>query len=73
LLARRLTAFPNSSCLLGLVIFLAMNCYVQYDTDTTIHLMQDMESQVFVVKNAMHAEASSLFGNPHYVADALDA
>jgi hypothetical protein len=32
-----------------------------------------MESQVFVVKNAMNAEASSSFDNPHYVADALDA
>jgi hypothetical protein len=32
-----------------------------------------MEREVFVVKNAAHAEASSLFGHPHYTADALDA
>ena len=41
--------------------------------DTIVCLVQDMASQVIVVKHAMHAEASRLFGNPHYAADAFDA
>jgi hypothetical protein len=35
--------------------------------------MQDMASQVIIVKKAMHAKASIFFSNSHYVADALDA
>ena len=66
--------FPDSCSLLGACHRSRPSIvHVLYETDITIHSMQDMAGQVIIVKKAMHAKASIFFGNSHYAADALDA